>query len=110
MELSRQQRRAMLAMCIEVARADGCVNVSEYEGLLELLGRLAQGAVGFSEIEHWVASGPPRIDVRLPEEAVKVFLREAVSIARADGKVEAVEIATIKDLVERYFDLGQQVA
>ena len=66
--------------------------------------------MGFSEIEHWVASGPPRIDVRLPEAAVKVFLREAVSIARADGKVEAVEIATIKDLVERYFDLGQQVA
>lgn len=107
MELSRQQRRAMLAMCIEVARADGSVNASEYEGLLELLGRLAQGAVGFSEIEQWMSGGPPRVDVRLPEEAVKVFLREAVAIARADGKVEKVELETIKDLVGRYFDLGQ---
>lgn len=107
MELSRQQRRAMLAMCIEVARADGSVNVSEYEGLLELLGRLAQGAVGFSEIETWVSAGPPRPEVRLPEEAVKIFLREAVAIARADGKIEAVEIATIKELVGQYFDLGQ---
>ncbi len=107
MELSRQQRRAMLAMCIEVARADGSVNVSEYEGLLDLLGRLAQGAVGFSEIEQWISTGPPRLDVRLPEQAVKLFLREAVAIARADGKVEAAEIATIKELVGRYFDLGQ---
>lgn len=107
MELTRLERRAMLAMCIQVARADGAVNHSEYEGLLDLLCRLAQGAVGFSELEQWVGSGPPRIDVRLPEAAVKLFLREAVAIARADGKVEDVEIATIKQLVERYFDLGQ---
>jgi tellurite resistance protein len=105
MELSRDQRRALLAMCIEVARADGSVNVSEYEGVLELLGRMAQGSVGYSEIEQWLQQGPPRLDVRLPEEAVKVFLREAVGIARADGKVDAVEIATIKELVARYFDL-----
>ncbi len=105
MELSRDQRRALLAMCIEVARADGTVNVSEYENVLELLGRLSHGSVGYSEIEQWLQQGAPRFDVRLPEEAVKVFLREAVGIARADGKVDAVEIATIKELVARYFDL-----
>jgi tellurite resistance protein len=38
---------------------------------------------------------------------VKVFLREAVAIARADGKVQEVEIATMKELVQRYFDVGE---
>jgi tellurite resistance protein len=106
-ELTRQQRRALLAMCCEVARADGSVNASEYEGLLELLGRMAQGAVGFSELERWISVGPPALDTTLPEETVKIFLREAVGIARADGKVDEVEIATIKQLLERYFDLSR---
>lgn len=96
-------------MCCEVARADGSVNVSEYEGLLDLLGRLSQGAVGFSEIERWISVGPPALEARLPEEAVKTFLHEAVSIARADGKVDEVELATIKELVQRYFDLTHLV-
>ena len=93
-------------MCCEVARADGSVNTLEYESLLDLLGRLAQGAVGFSELERWISAGPPPIDARLPEEVVKTFLREAVSVARADGKVDEVEIATIKQLVQRYFDIS----
>lgn len=96
-----------MAMCIEVARADGSVNASEYEALLGLLTGLAQNAVGFSELEQWVSAGPPRLDVRLPEDAVKLYLREAVAVARADGKIQEVEIATIKALVERYFDMGQ---
>jgi len=107
MELTRQQRRALLGMCIEVARSDGSVNTSEYEQLLELLGRLSNGAVGYSEIETWIQKGPPSVEIRLPETAVKLFLREAVAIARADGKVQEVEIATIKDLVTRYFDMGE---
>jgi tellurite resistance protein len=107
MELTRNQRRAMLAMCIEVARADGGVTAAEYERLLDLLVRLAQGAVGFSELERWVQTGAPRLDITLPEGAVRIFLREAVVIARADGKVDASEIATIKDLVARYFELHQ---
>lgn len=92
-------------MCCEVARADGSVDALEYESLLELLGRLSHGAVGFSELERWIAAGPPAIDARLPEEIVKTFLREAVGVARADGKVDEVEIATIKQLVARYFDI-----
>src|SRR5687767_7200011 len=107
MDLTRQQRRALLGMCIEVARSDGSVNTSEYEGLLELLGRLSNGAVGYSEIETWILKGPPAVEVRLPESAVKLFLREAVAIARVDGKVQEVEIATIKDLISRYFDMGE---
>jgi tellurite resistance protein len=106
MELTRNQRRALLAMCCEVARADGNVHSREYESLLDLLGRLAQGAVGFSELERWINEGPPAIDARLPEEIVKTFLREAVGVARADGKLDEVEIATMKELVARYFDIS----
>ena len=107
MQLDRTQRRALIAMCCEVAKADGSVNTSEYEALLDLLGRLAQGAVGFSELTRWMEQGPPRPEARLPDEAVRLFLREAVTIARADGKVEEVEIATMKQLVERYFEISQ---
>ena len=79
--------------------------VNSGEGLLELLGRLSQGAVGFSELEHWISSGPPAVELRLPEEILKTFLREAVTIARADGKVDEAELATMKELVQRYFDI-----
>jgi hypothetical protein len=33
-----------------------------------------------------------------------MFLREALGLARADGKLEQVELATIKELVARYFE------
>jgi tellurite resistance protein len=104
MELNRPQRRALLAMCCVVARSDGEVSAAEYEQLLDLLTRMAHGAVGFSELEDWMRSGPPPIDTRMPEEYIKLFLREAIALARADGKVADVELATIKDLVQRYFD------
>ena len=104
MELNKPQRRALLAMCCVVARSDGEVSTAEYESLLYLLTRMAHGAVGFSELEEWMRSGPPAIDARLPEECIKMFLREAIALARADGKVADVELATIKDLVQRYFD------
>jgi tellurite resistance protein len=104
MDLNRPQRRALLAMCCVVARSDGDVSSSEYEQLLDLLSRFAAGAVGFSELEDWIRTGPPPIDARLPEQAIKTFLHEAIALARADGVVAEVELATIKDLVQRYFE------
>lgn len=104
MELTREQRRALLAMCIVVARADGQVSASEYEQLLDLLARLAGHAVGFSELERWLQEGPPEITVRLPESAIRMFLREALYLARVDGKLQDVELSTIKELVTRYFE------
>jgi tellurite resistance protein len=107
MELSAPQRRALLAMYCVVARSDGDVSASEYEQLLDLLSRFSGGAVGFSELEDWVRSGPPPINARLPEHCVKMFLREAIALARSDGKLAEVELATIKDLAQRYFDVPQ---
>jgi len=104
MELTREQRRALIAMCCVVARADGQVSPSEYEALLDLMSRLAKGAVGFSELEEWLHKDPPITTERLPEECIRMFLREALSLARADGKLEEVEISTIKELVARYFE------
>ncbi len=94
----------MLALCCLVARADGHVSMAEYEQLLDLLTRLAHGAVGFSELESWMRAGPPELNVRLPEECIRLFLREAIALSRADGNLEDVEIATIKELVHRYFE------
>jgi len=104
MELSREQRRALIAMCCVVARADGTVSPSEYEVLLDLMSRLSRGAVGFSELEDWMRNDPPIATERLPEESIRLFLREAIALSRADGKLEQIEITTIKELVARYFD------
>lgn len=105
MELDPSQRRALLALCCEVARADGAVNSLELEALLERLARLAQGAVGYSELAKWLEQGAPMINVQLPDEAVRMFLREAIAVARADGQVDDVEITTIKELFARHFTL-----
>ena len=104
MELTKEQRRAILAMCCTVARSDGQVSSSEYESLLDMLSRMAQGAVGFSELQQWMDHGPPQIQVRLPEQSIRMFLREALGLARVDGKLEDVELATIKELVALYFE------
>ncbi len=104
MELNHEQRRAILAMCCMVARADGAVSPSEYESLLDLLSRLAQGSVGFSELEEWMHQGPPELSIRMPEESIRLFLREALALARSDGKLVDEEMSTIKGLVERYFE------
>jgi tellurite resistance protein len=104
MELTKDQRRALLAMCCMVARSDGQVSTPEYEVLLGLLSRYAAGAVGFSELERWLHEGPPEINVRFPEEAIRMFLREALALARADGKVADIELSTIKQLASRYFE------
>jgi hypothetical protein len=42
--------------------------------------------------------------VRFPEEAIRMFLREALALARADGKVADIELSTIKQLASRYFE------
>lgn len=104
MELSKPQRRALIAMCCLVARVDGQVSSAEYELLLDILSRIAQGAVGYSELERWLNDGPPEIDVRFPEQAIRMFLREALALSRADGKLDDSELAVIKDLVARYFE------
>lgn len=103
-QLTKDQRRALLAMCCVVARADGQVSTPEYEALLELLSRYAAGAVGFSELERWLHEGPPKIEARFPEQAIRMFLREALALARVDGKLEDIELSTIKDLVSRHFE------
>lgn len=93
-------------MCCAVARADGEVTSAEYERLLDLLSRVGQNAVKYSELERWIEVGPPELDDKLPDAAVRAFVQEAVAIAHADGKLQDTEIKTIKQLVERYFNLS----
>lgn len=104
MELDAEQRRAIVSMCVSVARADGEVSPGELEALLDILSRFAEGVVGFGELQTWLQEGPPDVQARLPGASIRPFVREAVVIANADGKVDASEVATIKKLVRRYFD------
>lgn len=94
-------------MCCEVARADGAVSTTEFEHIVGLLSRLAGQAVGFSEIQRWLSEGPPRLETPLTEERVKLFLREGVAVARADGRVDETEVATLRDFVQRCLTLSE---
>jgi tellurite resistance protein len=95
-------------MCCEVARADGVVSAGEYERLIEILAELGAGAVSFGELQLWLEQGAPSPRRKLPEELIRLFLHEAISIARADGQVDQVELASIKDFVRYCFEGGQR--
>ena len=104
MELSNKQRRDILALCCAVAHADGNVSPLEFEHMLELLMRIGQGTVGFEELQNWLEQGPPPLDAKLPESAIKLFLHEAVGLANADGHVDERELTAIKRLVAGCFE------
>jgi len=106
MALTTQDRRDIVALCCAVARADGIVSTLEFERLVGLLARIAQGLVGLDELQEWLSKGPPVCSARLAEEHLRLFLHEAIGVASADGHVDESEIETIKSLVSRCFTEG----
>jgi len=104
MELSNKQRHDIIALCCAVAHADGNVSPLEFEHMLDLLMRIGQGSVGFEELQTWLEQGPPPLNAKLPEAAIKTFLREAIGVANADGRVDESELAAIKRLVAGCFE------
>jgi tellurite resistance protein len=102
MDLDAEQRRAVVAICCAVARADGEVSPPEVETLFDILARFADGKVAFSEMQKWLDEGPPSIETTLPEGAIRGAISEALSVARADGRVDDAELQTIKRLFEHY--------
>lgn len=99
-----EQRRDILGMCCEVARADGVVSAGEFERLIEILAELGAGAVSFGELQRWLEQGAPSPKRKLPEDLVRLFLHEALSVARADGHVAPQELSSIKDFVRYCFE------
>ena len=95
-------RRAVVAMCCAVARADGRVTLSELESLSEILFRFGLGAVSHQELSRWLDEGPPEIDVKLDEEALRACIRDALHVAHADGHVDDRELLTIRRFAERH--------
>jgi tellurite resistance protein len=95
-------RRAVVAMCCAVARADGKVTGSELETLFEILFRLGHGAVSHEELTRWLDEGPPEIPVKLQEAEMREFIRSALHVAHADGEVDDRELLMIKKYAERH--------
>ncbi len=107
MSLSRKERRQVIAQCCAVARADGEVSPGEYEHLIELLATIGADSVSFFELQEWLETGPPECTVLMREDHVRLFLREAIAIAHADGKVDETELATIKRIVAACYDSSE---
>ena len=102
--LSDDQQRAVVATCCAVARADGEVSPAEIESLLELLARLAGDSMSYAELQRWLEQGPPEIVAQLGEAELRTCIREALTVAKADGTIDDAELATIKKFAERHLE------
>ena len=87
-----------------MARADGEVSPAEIESLLELLARLAGGSMSYAELQRWLEQGPPEIVAQLGEADLRTCIREALTVAKADGTIDDAELATIKKFAERHLE------
>jgi tellurite resistance protein len=101
MDEAEDTRRAVVAMCCAVARADGKVTGAELETLFEILFRFGLGTVSHEELTRWLDEGPPDIPVKLEEDQLRDFIRSALHVANADGHVDDRELLTIKKYAER---------
>ncbi len=102
MSESEDYRRAVVAMCCAVARADGKVTLSELEALSDVLFKFGLGAVTHNELSRWLDEGPPEVWVKLEEDELRSVIRDALAVAHADGHVDDRELLVIKRYAERH--------
>lgn len=103
MELDNDERRALLALWCQVAWADGNIVEAERRRVYALLERLGADSVSRAELDEWLKTGPPAVTESLSTQARELFLHEAVGIVSADLDVAPEEVATVRDILERYF-------
>ena len=103
MGMTREDLRDLVALWCKVAWADGVVHESERHQLRAILAKVGEGAVSVAELELWLDQGPPEVQRRLPVEARKLFLDEAVRVVSADQDVAPEEVETIRASIDRYF-------
>lgn len=104
MEITREQRQTLLALCCKVAWADGVVAEEERQAVFGLMHRLGWDATSKAEVEQWLESGPPEPDLAgLPEGLGQMAVYEALRLAEVDGEIDDRELELATSLMERVF-------
>ena len=100
--LDTSQKRAFIALACKVAWADGVVADGERVHVAALVERLGGVAVSAEELDAWLASGAPPVELAsLPEAFAEMFIDEAMKLIEADGEVADEELALIETLLSR---------
>jgi uncharacterized membrane protein YebE (DUF533 family) len=103
-EITREQRQTLLALCCKVAWADGVVAEEERQVVFGLMQRLGWDSASKAEVEEWLATGPPEPDLAgLPEGLGQMAVYEALRIAEADGEIDDRELEIATSVMERVF-------
>ena len=100
---SEQQRRTLLNLWCRVARADGIVASEEIDRISRLFYRLGEDVLSAAEVERWLDEGPPAVTELLPASAQPIFLEHAREIMLADRELTPDESATVRELLDSYF-------
>ena len=104
MDLTREQRRALVALACKVAWADGKVTVEERKAVVDLGQRFSGGQVSLGEVSSWLENEPPDAEIQqLPETLGQLFFYEALKIMEADGDLADVELQMLESIMTRVF-------
>ena len=95
-ELSRDDRRALLAMWCQVAWADGKIEDAERDFIHAMWEEMGKDVVSGTELAAWIAEGPSFSPAEASPQTRRLFVRKALELARADGQADVEEVDTIR--------------
>ena len=100
--LDDRQKRAFIALACKVAWADGVVAEEERAQVTGLLERFGGTPVTAQELDAWLTSGAPAVELsELPEAVAEMFIYEAMRLIESDGDMSDSELRFIEDLLGR---------
>ena len=104
MQLSPEQRRAIIALACKVAWADGVVTVEERDYVLGLARRFVGSASFEAEVSEWLSAGGPEADLeQLPDGVGQMFFYEAFQLMESDSDLADVELEMLNTIMNRVF-------
>jgi len=105
MEITAEQRRDLIALCCQMAWADGKVTDEERASVVALLDRIGWNAVEQADTQRWLDEGAPEVDIsNLPDGLGQFAVYEVMRVMEADGVIDDRETALVQRLIDRLYD------
>ncbi len=103
-ELTKEQRRGLIALACKVAWADGVVSPEERAQVLDLVRRHGDASLSERELDAWLETGGPEVELAsVPSEVGETFFHEATEVMRADGEMATEEMELVCQVMSRVF-------
>lgn len=105
MEITAQQRRDLIALCCQMAWADGQVTTEERTQVVGLLERIGWNAVEAEDTQRWLDEGAPDVDIAsLPPNLGQFAVYEVMRVMEADGEIDDRETTLVQRLIDRLYE------